>query len=449
MKFAFVADEPIEDSHLDDLGFAPFVTRVHDALAGTKTPFVYGLLGPWGSGKTSVQKLLASKFKAALQANAPAPPLYVPIWLDAWRYENQDNMIFPLLRAFHQSREELIGDAASETGFMDKLRTVAAASAVTLLDLGLRATTKQAFGDALKLKDIKENIEAVVRKPDEIEQLLSAWTKEVEGLRGKYEGFVASYAAELAAKLKRQASDIRFVVFVDDLDRCLPTVAIGLLENIRNHLTVPGCVYILGINPAVIARGIRAKYAGLEMSGREYLEKILNYSFAVPVPDAKALAAFGEARLADLLFDQADRDAHRPAMKTFGVTLAQHGFSNPRKIKRILNSYLLFLATQAGLNRFDMAHVTQLIVLAEYYPDLFRVADRGALAEAHQILTQPGKPGTPTPAGFHSTYGVALDGPLAELANMPNLLRLSASIAADRASEKEHIAAVRAVCGRV
>jgi len=68
MKFCFVADEPIDSNDLDDLGFAPFVDRIHAALADTATPFVYGLLGPWGSGKTSVQKLLATRFRKDLRA---------------------------------------------------------------------------------------------------------------------------------------------------------------------------------------------------------------------------------------------------------------------------------------------------------------------------------------------------------------------------------------------
>ena len=63
MKFRFVADEPIGGRELDELGFMPFIDRIHSALADTATPFVYGLLGPWGSGKTSVQKLLAARFE--------------------------------------------------------------------------------------------------------------------------------------------------------------------------------------------------------------------------------------------------------------------------------------------------------------------------------------------------------------------------------------------------
>lgn len=449
MKFRFVADEPIDKSDLDILGFSPFVSRIEAALADTATPFVYGLLGPWGSGKTSVQKLLASKFREDLKAKQFKSWVLIPVWLDAWRYENQDNMIFPLLHAFRQSRSELINDSTANSGFLQGLRDVAAASAIALLDLGLRAATKKAFGEAIKFSEIKEHVDEVIDKPDEIEQLLSAWTQQVEGLRGKYEAFIATYAAELAENLGIDAARVRFILFIDDLDRCLPNVAVGLLESIKNHLSVPGCIYILGINPAVIARGIRAKYAGLEIGGREYLEKILNYSFSVPVPDADALKNFGVARLSDLLIDENDREKFHSALASFGEALAINGFNNPRKIKRILNSYLLFIATQEMLNRFDLKYITKLIVLAEYYPELFRLADRGALEDALRVFKGSDQANSLTANRFQSTYGLALDGPLAELASMPNLLSFPILVGPEQYPISGHISAVRAVCGRV
>ena len=291
----------------------------------------------------------------------------MPIWLDAWRYENQDNMIFPLLHAFRQSRTALIGGNEAEN-FLTSLRQVAASSAVAMLDLGLRAVTKAATGEAMKLKDVKEHVSDVLNEESgELDGLLSTWVQQVEALGKNYEKFIAGYATELRSKLK--ATEIRFVVFIDDLDRCLPSVAVGVLENIKNHLCVPGCVYVLGINPDVIARGIRAKYAGLEIEGREYLEKILNYSFSVPVPETEKLKTFGTMQLQELLPDQADRDLHGKALQTFGETLALCGFSNPRKIKRILNSYLRFLDLNPDHQRFDMTDITRLTVLAEYFAE--------------------------------------------------------------------------------
>ena len=83
------------------------------------------------------------------------------------------------------------------------------------------------------------------------------------------------------------AEDARFVILIDDLDRCLPETVIAILEKIKNFLAVEDspCIFVLALNPKVVYQGIRVKYHGLEIDGREYLEKIINYSFYVPEPD--------------------------------------------------------------------------------------------------------------------------------------------------------------------
>lgn len=92
LNIRFLADDPIERSDLDTLGFGQFADRLYAALVETPTPYVYGLPGPWGSGKTSVQELLAARFREDLP-KANAAKVYVPIWFDTRRYENLDNMI--------------------------------------------------------------------------------------------------------------------------------------------------------------------------------------------------------------------------------------------------------------------------------------------------------------------------------------------------------------------
>jgi hypothetical protein len=446
MRFRFVADQPIYRSAHDRLGFDRIVRDVRSALADTETPFVYGLLGPWGSGKTSIQKLLQDAYKADLDARKAAPHLYIPIWLDAWRYENQDNMVFPLLHAFRKSRAELVPTSEVASNFLRDLRRVAASSAVAVLDLGLRTVTKAATGEAMKLKDIKEHVEDVLNEEaGELDTLLTTWAEQVESLEKNYHDFISGYAAELRETLGIQAgTEIRFVVFIDDLDRCLPSVAVAVLEGIRNHLSVPGCVYVLGINPEVIARGIRAKYAGLEVGGREYLEKILNYSFTVPVPQTEKLKSFGTAQLADLLPDPDDRDRHKDALQIFGETLAKCNFNNPRKIKRILNSYLRFLDLFPDTSPFEMADVTRLIVLAEYFVELFRHSDNGAPQRALEVVEKRLRS-----AEFNDTFGFPLEPMLDELSAQRELITFRKSAVVGRNDFAAHVAAVRIVCGRV
>ena len=51
------------------------------------------------------------------------------------------------------------------------------------------------------------------------------------------------------------------MVFVDDLDRCLPEKAVELLEAIKLFLDLEGYLFILGVNRLVVEEGIRRHYA--------------------------------------------------------------------------------------------------------------------------------------------------------------------------------------------
>lgn len=56
------------------------------------------------------------------------------------------------------------------------------------------------------------------------------------------------------------ANKTHLVVFIDDLDRCLPEQAVGVLEAIKVFLDIPGCIFVLGIDHSIIQDGIRVHY---------------------------------------------------------------------------------------------------------------------------------------------------------------------------------------------
>ena len=96
----------------------------------------------------------------------------------------------------------------------------------------------------------------------------------------------------------------RLVVFVDDLDRCLPEKAIEVLEAIKLFLDVKGCIFLLGLDQEVVTRGIKVKYRDfavdegaesqkkIQIDGAAYLEKIIQLPFRLPKIEPRAMQPF-------------------------------------------------------------------------------------------------------------------------------------------------------------
>ena len=84
---------------------------------------------------------------------------------------------------------------------------------------------------------------------------------------------------------------INFVVFVDDLDRCLPEKAVQMLELIKTVFNVESFAFVLALDDEVIERGIGHRYQAYHFAGKkpempitgfEYLEKIVHVPFRLP-----------------------------------------------------------------------------------------------------------------------------------------------------------------------
>jgi hypothetical protein len=86
----------------------------------------------------------------------------------------------------------------------------------------------------------------------------------------------------------------RLVVFIDDLDRCMPDAALDLLEAVKNFLGEVRCVFIVAADRELIGQGLRLRYrdlvaagggeaaAAFAQKGQEYFEKIIQLGIHVP-----------------------------------------------------------------------------------------------------------------------------------------------------------------------
>lgn len=369
LSIRFLPDEPIENSEDDQLGLGEFVDLIYSSIQHTDTPFVYGVLGDWGVGKTSILQMLNNRYG---DFNADGIN-FVPIWFNAWQYENETNIVYPLLYSVKKQYEKDVADkGVSDANFFEKLWEVGATSTLALSDIGLRLATKHLSGVSLSVKDLKSYLDDVKQSQSELEAVLSQWADSVGHLKNAFADLMEIYAKGIAKVHKVKPDTIRFLILVDDLDRCLPETTISVLESVKNHLTVPNTVFVLGLNPRVVYQGIKHKYHSVDVNGREYLEKILNYTFYVPEPDMDYVRTFAVNFMRKLVSTSTENEFEEHFI-SFGQTLHDCRFNNPRKIKRILNRFLLFVNKHyPDLESYSLGNVVRLIILSEYFPELFR-----------------------------------------------------------------------------
>jgi hypothetical protein len=111
---------------------------------------------------------------------------------------------------------------------------------------------------------------------------------------------VVSSVEELRADLRALFSCLeggqpRLVIVLDDLDRCLPNVALDFLETIKvfffeSHGVNAPCLFIVAVDEGLIGRGLRMRIGeepdvNTSEEARMYLEKIVQLRVPVPSPD--------------------------------------------------------------------------------------------------------------------------------------------------------------------
>jgi hypothetical protein len=183
------------------------------------------------------------------------------IWFNAWVHGREEPIGLALL---HQMLTEL----KKEDGSKVKIGNVLANVGKLLVDVGLRKTTGITFEEA---KDLFET---------------SIETKNT--LRDDFEKVIGECLP-----------DKRLVVFIDDLDRCLPEKAIEIFEVIKQFLDVPRCVFVIGVAGEVIEQGIAAIYEiGKQkklIEGKDYIEKIIQIPFTLPPIREEVMIRFIES----------------------------------------------------------------------------------------------------------------------------------------------------------
>ncbi len=278
-RYGLLGDVPVGDHHVsrgeanrDGLDRQAFATVLAMAAVQTTDTLTVGVYGDWGEGKTSLMRLM----KDVVDGQKTA----IGVWFNAWQYEREEHLIVPLIATAARDIAEAVGE---REGVAAKL-TGKIAEGANKLHQALRAV---AYGFSFKGKseipllggaevnfsgkDMIDRYQALI---NDVTLEKSLYFDAFERLRG------------FSEKEGKAVDAPKIVVFIDDLDRCLPDAAVRLLENIKLVLSIPNFSFVLGIAPKVIQKFVERKFSkklGLdEAYFRNYLDKFVQVPVHLP-----------------------------------------------------------------------------------------------------------------------------------------------------------------------
>lgn len=297
-EFIGYTDLPIENLSEDKFNVGQYVEGLGKFILECDTPMTISIQGDWGSGKTSVMKMIQNNLGEKI----------LPIWFNTWQFSQ-----FNLGNSLAISMIDiLLKKLDGDTKILSKITGGMFSLTKNFLISATELTAGSNMGN--KLKDFIENF-SVTNCVDEIDLLKKNFEETVE-------------------KKLNSSKKSRIVVFVDDLDRLEPLKAIELLEVLKLFLDCKNCIFVLAVDYEIVTLGIRQKYGDTinAAKGKSFFEKIIQLPFKMPV------ANYDIEKYTDFMMKKMKIDDD---VKLFSDLIKNSIGLNPRGMKRLFNTYRL------------------------------------------------------------------------------------------------------------
>lgn len=418
------------DTDIDFLNYSEVAEMVSELIAdSTLLPLSLGVFGGWGIGKSSTLRLVERELLAT-------PEKYLIVKFDAWLYQDFDDARAALMGVISTALAEAAPEPLREKAFallgrVNKLRLLSLA-----IEGGALAFGMPTFGAVTKGFDALSNLFAGKRDEGTLDALKAAGSE----VQSKTEGLLApaekrgppeeidAFRAEFGEVLK--GLDKTLVVFIDNLDRCLPKNAIETLEAARLFLFMPKTAFIVAADEDMIRHAVGQHFSNpSQRHVTDYLDKLIQVPVRVPRAGVQEIRAYLFLLLAarsdltevqrealrrqlidrlrqswsdagDFTMEKVLEDAQIHAspelLASLGVAdriapllaLSPGVLGNPRTVKRMLN--VVRMRTSVARRRkmpLDEAMITKLALLE-------RCTDSDATEELHNLinLSPNGKP---------------------------------------------------------
>ncbi|MEW8302306.1 MAG: P-loop NTPase fold protein, partial [Candidatus Thiodiazotropha sp.] len=280
---------------LDRKKYAVYLTNY---LASLEKPFVLNVNADWGLGKT----FFLRSWAASIKDKHPV------VYINAWENDFSDDPLLTILSSIKSQLFDYLNDGSeAKVAISNVLKTsgriLKKVAPIVVRGLINKAIGPEAGNDITNIQLENSSDQYVASIAQESTRLLledhEANTRNMNDFREALEELLNNV-------IQDSKKNIPAFIFIDELDRCRPTYAIELLENVKHLFSVNGSVFIIATDSAQLQHSVCAVY-GDAFNGSEYLRRFFDREFTLPIPSYMQLA-----KMLTQSFDGYDRFIESP-----------------------------------------------------------------------------------------------------------------------------------------
>lgn len=364
--------------------------------------FVLAVDADYGMGKTFFLK----RFSDQMAMNHPVA------YIDAWKDDLHDEPLIALLATLEEALKPYFGKKpVVEEQFKTVIKRAQKVGGLMAKGIAFRAlgaifTPKivDFIADTLSSNETQIDEETLETRINEAEKdtikgagKVSEIIKEESDLRSRISKFKESKSAieDMKNALRQLVESLKtndeayapIVIIIDELDRCRPTYAIKLLEEVKHLFDVEGLVFVLGTSLVQLTHSVSALY-GESFEGHAYLNRFIERVYRLKTPDLRKITEYFIERsnfpenTLDVFQTYNERNASRDSsyFKHIMTDIIEVFEFSPRELFKLLE--ILECSSQAIARQKILIQYYIPLVIKLYWPDKF---NRLSAAESDRI----------------------------------------------------------------
>ena len=334
----FIIDEA-EPFKNDQLGRDAFANILLNLVGKVEEHLVISLNAPWGEGKTTFIKMWQGLLK---KQNIHS------IYFDAFENDYFNEPFLALVSEINSFIESLPKKHPARKLSKD-FKEKAARVGGQLLNVGARTAIKAATIGFIKDTEIEE-LKGVWQEISQgstelVTQYIKTKLDNYKNDKATIHSFKKQFQ-QLAVEIK-QESQHPLVIIIDELDRCKPTYALELIEEIKHFFAVDNAIFLLVMHKAQLEEMIRCVY-GANVDASTYLQKFIHIECQLPKNKDEHLRDDYESycRFLTKTHELTDWE-HRNRFQETIVAFARHFDLSLRDLERCYTNLTIFYASIA------------------------------------------------------------------------------------------------------